>query len=87
MELRDGEKRYYGLGVTKAVTNINTRIKEALAGKNGLKQALVDRILIDTDGTENKESLGANAMLAVSLANAHAAANAQELPLSNVISD
>lgn len=81
VELRDGEKRYYGLGVTKAVTNINTRIKEALAGKNGLKQALVDRILIDTDGTENKESLGANAMLAVSLANAHAAANAQELPL------
>lgn len=81
VELRDGEKRYYGLGVTKAVTNINTRIKEALVGKNGLKQALVDRILIDTDGTENKESLGANAMLAVSLANAHAAANAQELPL------
>ena len=81
VELRDGEKRYYGLGVTKAVTNINTRIKEALVGKNGLKQALVDRILIDTDGTENKESLGANAMLAVSLANAHAAANTQELPL------
>ena len=81
VELRDGEKRYYGLGVTKAVTNINTRIKEALVGKNGLKQALVDRILIDTDGTENKESLGANAMLAVSLANAKAAANAEELPL------
>lgn len=81
VELRDGEKRYYGLGVTKAVANINTRIKEALVGKNGLKQALVDRILIDTDGTENKESLGANAMLAVSLANAKAAANAEELPL------
>ena len=81
VELRDGEKRYYGLGVTKAVANINTRIKEALVGKNGLKQALVDRILIDTDGTGNKESLGANAMLAVSLANAKAAANAEELPL------
>lgn len=81
VELRDGENRYYGLGVTKAVTNINTRIKEALVGKNGLKQSLVDHILMKTDGTENKESLGANAMLAVSLANAHAAANAQQLPL------
>lgn len=81
VELRDGEKRYYGLGVTKAVANINTRIKEALVGKNGLKQAMVDRILIDTDGTENKESLGANAMLSVSLANAKAAANAENIPL------
>ena len=65
----------------KAIANINTRIKEALAGKNGLKQPLIDRILIETDGTDNKGSLGANAMLAVSLANAKAAAKAMRMPL------
>lgn len=81
IELRDGEPRYCGLGVRKAIANINTRIKEALAGKNGLKQPLIDRILIETDGTDNKGSLGANAMLAVSLANAKAAAKAMRLPL------
>ena len=80
IELRDGEPRYCGLGVRKAIANINTRIKEALAGKNGLKQPLIDRILIETDGTDNKGSLGANAMLAVSLANAKAAAKAMRLP-------
>lgn len=81
VELRDGETRYCGLGVSKAVANINTRIREALLGKNGLRQSQIDRILIETDGTENKGSLGANATLAVSLAVARAAADAMRLPL------
>lgn len=81
IELRDGEERYCGLGVNKAITNINTRIREALTGKNALKQSQIDRILIETDGTDNKGSLGANATLAVSLAVARAAADAMRLPL------
>lgn len=81
VELRDGETRYFGLGVTKAVGNVNGKIKEALVGKNGLNQIEIDRILIETDGTDNKGNLGANATLAVSMALCRAAANALSIPL------
>ncbi len=81
VELRDGEPRYFGLGVRSAVKNINEKIAGALCGQNGGEQILVDRILLETDGTENKSSLGANAMLAVSLAAARAGAKAFGMPL------
>ena len=81
VELRDAETRYFGLGVHKAVNNINTKIKEAIAGRNGLNQVEIDRILIQTDGTDNKGNLGANATLAVSMAVARAAAKALHIPL------
>lgn len=81
VELRDGETRYFGLGVQKAVKNINTKLKEALVGQNVLDQGLIDRILIETDGTDNKGNLGANATLGVSMACARAAAEALEMPL------
>ncbi|WMC92600.1 phosphopyruvate hydratase [Kineothrix sp. MB12-C1] len=81
VELRDGETRYFGLGVQRAVKNINTKLNDALVGQNVLEQGLIDRILIDTDGTENKENLGANATLGVSMACARAAAQILELPL------
>ncbi|NBJ93395.1 phosphopyruvate hydratase [Parablautia muri] len=81
VELRDAETRYFGLGVKKAVNNINTKIKEAVAGKNGLNQVEIDRILIETDGTDNKGNLGANATLAVSMAVARAAAKSLNIPL------
>ena len=76
VELRDAQTRYFGLGVTKAVSNINTKIKEAVCGKNGLNQIEIDRILMETDGTDNKGNLGANATLAVSMAVARAGAEA-----------
>ncbi len=81
VELRDAETRYFGLGVKKAVSNINTKIKEAIAGRNGLNQVEIDRILIETDGTDNKGNLGANATLAVSMAVARAGAKALNIPL------
>lgn len=81
VELRDGETRYFGLGVKKAVNNINTKIRDAVCGKNGLNQVEIDRILMETDGTDNKGNLGANATLAVSMAVARAAANALNIPL------
>ena len=81
VELRDGETRYFGLGVQNAVKNVNTKLREALLGKNALHQGEIDRILIDTDGTENKGNLGANATLGVSMACARAAANAMDMPL------
>lgn len=81
VELRDGETRYFGLGVRNAVKNINTKLKDALVGKNVLDQGLIDRILVETDGTDNKGSLGANATLGVSMACARAAAEALEIPL------
>jgi len=81
VELRDGETRYFGLGTTKAVNNVNTKIREALLGMNALDQGLIDRILIDQDGTENKGKLGANAILGVSMAVARAAANGLKMPL------
>src|SRR5512146_698848 len=69
LELRDGDKkRYGGKGVTKAVANVNGEIADELRGADGRDQALVDRILIDLDGTPNKDRLGANAILGVSLA-------------------
>lgn len=81
VELRDGETRYFGLGVTRAVNNVNTKIREALLGKNALDQGMIDRILIETDGTENKGNLGANATLGVSMACARACAKALSIPL------
>lgn len=82
LELRDGEpNRYLGKGVLKAVANVNGPIKEALLGKDPSNQAELDKIMIDLDGTENKAKLGANAILAVSLAIAKAAARTQGIPL------
>ena len=81
VELRDGETRYFGLGTTKAVNTVNTKIREALLGMNALDQGLIDRILIDQDGTENKGNLGANAMLGVSMACAKAGSLALKIPL------
>ena len=81
VELRDGETRYFGLGVQHAVKNIDEKIASVLQGENALEQIRIDRILKETDGTDNKSSLGANAMLAVSMAVARAAAEALGLPL------
>lgn len=81
VELRDGETRYFGLGVQHAVKNIDEKIASVLLGENALEQIRIDRILRETDGTDNKSSLGANAMLAVSMAVARAAAEALDLPL------
>src|SRR5215472_5301795 len=82
IELRDGDKkRYLGKGVTKAVANANTKIKAALVGVDALDQLTVDSTMLKLDGTETKGKLGANAILAVSLANAKAAAAAIGQPL------
>jgi enolase len=82
IELRDGDKsRYLGKGVLKAVQHINTEISEAVLGLDASEQAFLDKTLIDLDGTENKSRLGANAMLAVSMAVARAAAEESGLPL------
>ena len=67
VELRDGETRYFGLGVQHAVKNIDEKIASVLLGENALEQIHIDRILRETDGTDNKSNLGANAMLAVSM--------------------
>jgi enolase len=75
LELRDGDaKRYGGKGVLKAVESVNTEICEAIVGLDASEQSFIDKTLIDLDGTDNKSRLGANALLAVSLANAKAAA-------------
>lgn len=88
LELRDGDKsRYLGKGVTKAVAAVNNDIQQALLGKNALEQAALDKIMIELDGTENKEKLGANAILAVSLAAAKAAAMEKKVPLYQHIAD
>ena len=81
VELRDGETRYFGLGVQHAVKNVDEKIASVLVGENALEQIRIDRILRETDGTDNKSNLGANAMLAVSMAVARAAAEALGLPL------
>ena len=82
IELRDGDKaRYLGKGVLKAVEHVNTEISEAVLGLDATEQAFLDKTLIDLDGTENKSRLGANAMLAVSMAVARAAAEESGLPL------
>ena len=85
-ELRDGDKsRYLGKGVSKAVLHVNTEIADALAGQDAMDQANIDRLLIELDGTPNKSRLGANAILAVSLAVAKAAANSLGLSLYRYI--
>ncbi|MBK5914598.1 phosphopyruvate hydratase [Rhodocyclus purpureus] len=82
IELRDGDKgRYLGKGVLQAVENVNTEISEAIIGLDAQEQAFIDKTLIDLDGTDNKSRLGANAMLAVSMAVAKAAAEESGLPL------
>jgi len=82
VELRDGDKtRYLGKGVQKAVANVNGAIADMLAGFDAADQAGLDKRLIDLDGTENKARLGANALLAVSMANAHAVAASRKMPL------
>ncbi len=82
LELRDGDaERYGGKGVEKAVENVRSTIAEAIVGMDALRQIQIDNTLIDLDGTENKASLGANAMLGVSLACARAGANVLGLPL------
>ncbi|MCD6675479.1 MAG: phosphopyruvate hydratase [Burkholderiaceae bacterium] len=82
IELRDGDKaRYLGKGVLEAVEHINTEISESIMGLDATEQAYIDRTLIELDGTENKSRLGANAMLAVSMAVAKAAADDSGLPL------
>ena len=82
LELRDGDKaRFLGKGVLKAIAAVNGPIAAALLGKDAQDQATIDQIMIDLDGTENKSNFGANAILAVSLANAKAAAAAKGLPL------
>ena len=81
VELRDGETRYFGLGVRRAVKNVNTKLRAALLGRNALCQLEIDRVLMDTDGTDNKSNLGANATLGVSMAVAKAAARALDMPL------
>lgn len=87
IEIRDRDlRRYNGLGVLKAVQNINEVIAKALLGKSATNQKAIDKLLIDLDGTENKSSLGANAILGVSLAICKAAANSKKLPLYKYIS-
>ncbi|MFM2283098.1 MAG: enolase, partial [Bacteroidota bacterium] len=81
VELRDGGKAYMGKGVLKAVANVNTRIAEALVGEHVMNQREIDAILLALDGTDNKKKLGANAILAVSMAAAKAGAQAAGLPL------
>ncbi|HWA14567.1 MAG TPA: phosphopyruvate hydratase [Burkholderiales bacterium] len=82
IELRDGDKgRYGGKGVLKAVEHVNTEICESIVGLDAMEQSFIDRTLIDLDGTENKSRLGANALLAVSLAVSKAAAEESGLPL------
>jgi enolase len=81
-ELRDGDKSVFlGKGVTKAVANVNGTLADALVGMSALDQAAIDAAMIDIDGTPNKKNLGANAILAVSLATAHAAADCTGQPL------
>lgn len=87
-ELRDGDKkRYGGKGVSKAVENVNAVLAEALKGKSVFDQAAHDKLMCEIDGTENKEKLGANAILGVSLALAHAASEAKQLPLYRYIAE
>ncbi|NIP79090.1 MAG: phosphopyruvate hydratase, partial [Gemmatimonadetes bacterium] len=81
VELRDGGDRYLGKGVTRAAGHIETEILEAVLGLDARDQRAIDRTLIELDGTANKERLGANALLAVSLATARAAAESAGLPL------
>ena len=74
VELRDAQPRYFGLGVRNAVKNINEKLSPLLCGRNALEQIQIDSLMVEADGTDNKANLGANAILAVSLACARAAA-------------
>jgi len=85
VELRDGGSRYLGKGVLRAVENVNNLIAQVVIGMDATNQRALDNALIELDGTENKSRLGANAMLGVSLAVAHAAASELELPLYRAI--
>lgn len=85
VELRDGDREYFGLGTKKVVDHVNTKIREALLGMNVLDQALLDRRMVELDGTDNKGNLGANAILGVSLACAKTAAAALDMPLYRYI--
>jgi len=86
VELRDGDKgRYLGKGVTKAVANVNGELKKLLVGKDAADQVAIDRAMIELDGTDSKSRLGANALLAVSLANAHAVAHEQKKSLFRLL--
>ncbi len=88
LELRDGDKsRFLGKGVLKALAAVNGPIADALVGKDAKDQATIDQIMIDLDGTENKSNFGANAILAVSLANAKAASAAKGMPLFEHIAE
>ena len=86
VELRDCDKsRYLGKGVTKAVANVNGELKQALLGRDPTQQAALDKVMIDLDGTDSKSRLGANALLAISLANAHAAARDAKKSLFRIL--
>ncbi|MBR6457264.1 MAG: phosphopyruvate hydratase, partial [Bacteroidales bacterium] len=86
LELRDGDKkRYLGKGVLKAVANVNDVIAPAILGMSALEQRAIDKTMIELDGTPTKSKLGANAILGVSLAVAHAAAAYLDLPLYRYI--
>lgn len=87
LELRDGGSAFGGKAVTKAVSSVNNQIKEALTGKDAENQEEIDRIMLELDGTENKSNLGANAILAVSLAAAKAVANAKGIELWQYIAE
>jgi enolase len=87
LELRDGEKRYNGKGVTKAVNHINTEIRKLLVGKNTEEQEHLDQLLLGLDGTANKSRLGANAILGASFAVAHAAAIAAGKPFYKYLAE
>ena len=87
LELRDGGLAFDGKAVTKAVSSVNNQIKEALTGKNAENQEEIDQIMLELDGTENKSNLGANAILAVSLAAAKAVANAKGIELWQYIAE
>ncbi|HZG75949.1 MAG TPA: phosphopyruvate hydratase, partial [Paenibacillus sp.] len=86
VELRDGDKgRYLGKGVLKAVQNVNEVIAPVIIGLDALEQVAIDRAMIELDGTPNKGKLGANAILAVSMAVARAAADALDIPIYNYL--
>lgn len=85
IELRDNEKRYLGKGVQKAISNINDPIRKSLIGKDSSNQQEIDEIMIKLDGTPNKSNMGANAILAVSIANLKASAKAQKTSLFKYI--
>lgn len=88
IELRDGDiERYGGLGVLQAVKNVNTKIREALIEKDAYQQSVVDEIMLEIDGSENKSNLGANAILGVSLAVCRAAALSKKIPLYKYINE